>query len=137
MPKTVTLIGWVFILTGVLAVLELATGLLGSRLILGLNLLLLPAGAGLLAGREKWRIRSIALTAINAVALLIMIVVVYWSGAGEPGSGSHIEVDLHTGMGVALLTIYAIVVIGAFGWVVWYLSRPRVVAAFRVADEDR
>lgn len=129
-PTSLTVVAWLFILLGILAIVSTATRALSGTLSLNSLVLALPGGIGLLRVRRGWRLFclcGLCLGILGSVFLTAVAILaphkIYFSGLGRTSP------EFAVLAAVASILVYA--------WAYWVLTRKDVCAIFGVESDVR
>ena len=126
-PGSLKIVAWLFLFSGVTAVIEVLVGLMNSQLHLNLGVLGIFVGIGLLRLREVWRICGLVIIWIGIISMPI-IVLLFLSHSGPLDLnvfGQKVgQVEKDTIL-LPVLLLYALVL-----WQRWVLSRADIKALF-------
>ena len=126
-PGSLKIVAWLFLFSGVTAVIEVLVGLMNSQLHLNLGVLGIFVGIGLLRLREVWRICGLVIIWIGIISMpIIVLLLLSHSGPLDlKVFGQKVgQVEKDTIL-LPVLLLYALVL-----WQRWVLSRADIKALF-------
>jgi len=135
--QKVQVIAGLFIIMGFLSALDSYNALMNEGVLsVGLELILLPAGVGLLKKSERWRRISINLTLIFVIIALIQPVLVLMIGPAIHVSLLGRTFAPNSVMAVAYMLTYSGVFLAAMYWIFQGLHDSEVKEAFSESQES-
>ncbi len=135
--QKVQVIAVLFIIMGFLSALDSYNALMSEGVLsIGLELILLPAGVGLLKKSERWRQTSINLTLIFVGIALIQPILVWMIGPAIHVSLMGRTFSPDSVMAVAYMLTYSGVFLAAMYWIFQALHDDEVRQAFSVSHGE-
>ncbi len=129
-PISLKIVAWLFIISGVFSVIEVAVSLMNGRINLNLGVLGLFIGPGLLNLRPGWR--TCALVFIWIALILVPVVVIILMGVSGPLDVTVFGQKVgHTGKEIGLAV--GVLVFALTFWQYRVLTRPDVRQLFGIA----
>ena len=127
-PTSLTVVAWLFILVGILAVVSTAARALSGTITLNSAVLALPGGIGLLRVRRGWRMFCLCALCVGVLGSVLL-------SAGAIYSPQKIHLP---GLGVPSPYFVVLVAVAStlvYVWAYWVLTRKDVCALFGVESD--
>jgi hypothetical protein len=135
--QKVQVIAALFIIMGVIAWWESYNSLIDeSVLSIGLEMILLPAGVGLLKRSERWRRVSINLTVLFLVVALLQPVLIMVVGPTVRFSMLGRSIQPDSVLAIAYMLTYTGIFLISMLWIYRGLQDPEVKRAFAASTEE-
>ena len=130
-PVELRVVAWLFVFTGVCAVIEMVSAVADARLSLNFGVLGFWIGRGLLRYEPRWRTWALVFGWIGIGALVLGTALVAWTDAPVQyriGPWSGRAPDWYWFLIAPPVAVVA-------GWPLWVLTRPEIRARFETVTE--
>lgn len=133
LPRSLTVVAALFVLSGVLALVEIVLALLSGRIDLNFGVLGVPIGWGLLHLSPGWRTLAVVFLLIAVVGL--PIIALLFLGASGPVTVTLFGWSVGSASKELALVVSALA-FAMSAWQLWVLMRPDIRALFEVAPQN-